>query len=133
MDSLINIRQFDKAYEALKADQKNDPTSLQTLFDLMGMAYVLEKSDEGQQYQKHYINLMLAIIQANGDGLSRESALRVNRVTDEFQLLSTYFKAASIVSRELGEDNIDKVTIKDSDGNVKDVFFDFTRYMEVTK
>ena len=73
---------------------------------------------------------MLAIIQANGDGLSRDGALRVNRVTDEFQLLSTYFKAASIVSKELSDDNIDKVTIKDSDGNIKDVYFDFSRYMD---
>ena len=130
VDSLIKNLEYDKAYAVLKEDHKNDPTSLQTLFDLMGMAYVLEKSQEGQLYQKHYINLMLAIIQANGDGLSREGALRVNRVTDEFQILSTYFKASSIVSKELSDDNIDKVTIKDSEGNVKDVYFDFSRYMD---
>lgn len=133
VDSLIDAKQYAEAYDALKKEHLKDPSSLQILFDLMGLAFVLEKSDEGQQYQKKYINLLLAIVQASGDGLSRENAIKVNTVRDEFQILSSYFRASSIVKKEFSSsDSIDKVTIKDSEGIVKDVFFDFTRYVAVT-
>lgn len=131
-DSLIDLKKYAEAYEVLKQEHKSDPTSLQTLFDLMGMAWVLEKSSEGQAFQTRYIKLMTAIIQACGDGSSKDNAIKVNRVTDEYQLLSTYFKAASVVKKEFTEDGIDKVTIKDSEGIVKDVYFDFSRYLQLT-
>ena len=131
-ESLMDAKKYDQAYAVLQREHQNDPTSLQTLFDLMGMAYVLEKSQEGQVYQNRYIKLMLAIIQSSGDGLSAENAIKVNRLTDESQILSTYFKAVSVVKKEFTNDGIDKVTVKDSDGIVKDVYFDFSRYLEVS-
>ncbi|MBQ1885920.1 MAG: DUF4919 domain-containing protein [Bacteroidales bacterium] len=131
-DSLINLKQYEKAYQQLQEDHRTNPTSLQTLFDLMNIASYLEKEKESSVYQSRYINLVKAIMQAGGDGLSPDNAIRVNSVMDEFQILSTYFKAVAIGSKEFSDDYIDKITIKDSDGNTKDVFFDFKRYMEVS-
>lgn len=130
-DSLINLNQINEAYLQLQEDHKENPTSLQTLFELMNVASVLDKEEESAMYQSRYINLVKAIMQAGGDGLSRENAIKINSVLDEFQILSTYFKAKAIGSKEFSDDFIDRITIKDSDGNTKDVFFDFTRYMEV--
>lgn len=132
-DSLIRLKKYEDAYNSLKGELKKDPTSLQTLFDLMNLADVLGKEKESEIYQKNYVNLVKAIFLACGDGLSEENAIRVNRVTDEFQILSSYFKAVSIVSKELSPDFVDKVSFKDSSGQTKTVFFDFSRYMVVSE
>ncbi len=133
IDSLIAKKLYSQAYAALQADHKQDPTSLQTLFYLMNIAEELLKPEESKIYQSRYINLVKAIMGAGGDGLSKENAIRVNRVTDEFQILSTYFGASSIVNKEFSEDFIDKVSIKTDKPNIIDVFFDFKRYVEVAK
>ncbi|MBR6465105.1 MAG: DUF4919 domain-containing protein [Bacteroidales bacterium] len=130
-DSLMNLKKYEEAYKALQGELRRDPTSLQTLFELMNLADVLGKEKESTQYQKNYVNLVKAIFLACGDGLSADNAIRVNHVTDEFQILSAYFKAVSISSKELSPDFVDKVTFKDSSGAVKTVFFDFSRYMVV--
>ncbi|MBR5399373.1 MAG: DUF4919 domain-containing protein [Bacteroidales bacterium] len=132
-DSLINLKKYDDAFKALQTELKRDPTSLQTLFDLMNLADVLGKEKESSQYQKSYVNLVKAIFLACGDGLSADNAIRINHVTDEFQILSAYFKAVSIVRKELSPDFVDKVTFKDSSGQTKTVFFDFSRYMMVSE
>ena len=132
-DSLINLKKYEDAYNALQSELKRDPTSLQTLFDLMNMADVLGKEKESTVYQNNYLNLVKAIFLACGDGLSAENAIKVNQVTDEIQILSTYFRAVSIVSKELSPDFVDKVSFKDSSGKVNTVFFDFSRYMAVAK
>ena len=132
-DSLMNLKKYEEAYKALQGELRRDPTSLQTLFELMNLADVLGKEKESTQYQKSYVNLVKAIFLACGDGLSADNAIRVNHVTDEFQILSAYFKAVSIVSKELSPDFVDKVTLKDSDGQVKTVFFDFSRYLTVAE
>ena len=132
-DSLMNLKKYEEADKALQGELRRDPTSLQTLFELMNLADVLGKEKESTQYQKSYVNLVKAIFLACGDGLSADNAIRVNHVTDEFQILSAYFKAVSIVSKELSPDFVDKVTLKDSDGQVKTVFFDFSRYLTVAE
>ena len=132
-DSLINLKKYEDAYKALKTELKRDPTSLQTLFDLMNLADVLGKEKESTLYQKSYVNIVKAIFLACGDGLSPDAAIRVNHATDEFQILSAYFRAVSISSKELSPDFVDRVTIKDSDGQVKTVYFDFSRYMIVAE
>ena len=133
IDSLIAKKLYSQAYAALQADHKQDPTSLQTLFYLINIAEELLKPEESKMYQSRYINLVKAIMGAGGDGLSKENAIRVNRVTDEFQILSTYFGASSIVNKEFSEDFIDKVSIKNDKPNIIDIFFDFKRYVEVAK
>lgn len=133
VDSLINIKKYEDAFKSLQGELRRDPTSLQTLFDLMNLADVLGKEKESAQYQKDYVNLVKAIFLACGDGLSVDNAIRVNHVTDEFQILSSYFRAVSISSKELSPDFVDKVTFKDSSGAVKTVFFDFSRYMVVAE
>ncbi|MBP5390904.1 MAG: DUF4919 domain-containing protein [Bacteroidales bacterium] len=132
-DSLINLKKYEDAFKALQGELKRDPTSLQTLFELMNLADVLGKEKESTQYQKSYVNLVKAIFLACGDGLSTDSAIRINHVTDEFQILSSYFRAVSIVSKELSPDFVDKITFKDSSGQTKTVFFDFSRYMVVAE
>ena len=132
-DSLINLKKYEDAFKALQGELKRDPSSLQTLFDLMNLADVLGKEKESTFYQKSYVNIVKAIFLACGDGLSADNAIRVNHVTDEFQILSSYFRAVSIVLKELSPDFVDKVTFKDSSGQTKTVFFDFSRYMVVAE
>ena len=103
-DSLINLKKYEDAFKALQGELKRDPSSLQTLFDLMNLADVLGKEKESTYYQKSYVNIVKAIFLACGDGLSADNAIRVNHVTDEFQILSSYFRAVSIVRKELSPD-----------------------------
>lgn len=132
-DSLISKKEYEKAFEHLLQENRKDPTSLKTLFDLMNLADLLNKTQESNRFQNAYLNLVRAILQSGGDGSSAENAIYVNSETDEFQLLSVYFKAVSIVSREFTEDFKDRITIKDSDGAQKVLYFDFSRFMEVAQ
>ena len=80
---------------------KKNPVSLQLLYNMYGIAGLLQKDiREIKHYSKRYAAL-LTMIALTGDGTSEETAFKVICVNDEYQLLNMLFKMENMKGQSL--------------------------------
>ena len=87
-------------FRKLIKEEKN-PVSLQLLYNMYGIAGLLQKDiREIKHYSKRYAAL-LTMIALTGDGTSEETAFKVICVNDEYQLLNMLFKMENMKGQSL--------------------------------
>ena len=98
---LIKEEKYEDAYNIGKELLKKNPVSLQLLYNMYGIAGLLQKDiREIKHYSKRYAAL-LTMIALTGDGTSEETAFKVICVNDEYQLLNMLFKMENMKGQSL--------------------------------
>ena len=121
LETLMEEKKWEEAYTQLKECRKKNPVSLQLLYNMYGLAGLLEKdiqeikhyskryaalltmislTEEVQAYIDKYIKLSSAII-SSGDGTSEDTAFKVISVNDEYQILNNVFKVEGLKQQSL--------------------------------
>ena len=129
---LIKEQKYEDAYNTGKELLKKNPVSLQLLYNMYGLAGLLEKDiQEIKHYSKRYAAL-LTMISLTGDGTSEETAFKVICVNDEYQLLNMLFRMENMKSQSLVNkcDLIEFDKCQHYEGN--QMYFDISRSLDYT-
>ncbi|MBN2730772.1 MAG: DUF4919 domain-containing protein [Bacteroidales bacterium] len=110
---------------------KENPVHIKIVFKVLVCYYALEKLDTAQLYAKQYYGLLGAIYNS-GDGMSVETAWVVNRVSDEYEILSDL--ELDMTEQALLEGPTDRLTISREDQKydppVEELYFNVAKPFE---
>lgn len=126
--NLIDSEQYELAIEECKKILMKNPVSLAANNYMGGFSlFKLDKpEDEWKKYQKRYRELR-KVIAYSGNGLSCETAFKVIYISDEYNMMYSYFNIEKIHKQQL-VNLCDKFDIEAS-GNyqVNEIYFDISR------
>ena len=127
LNELINNRKYEDAYNLGKSSLKDNPVSLNTLYNMYYLCQALNKpEEETQSYLAKYTGLLYTI-SLSGDGHSEETAFKVICINDEYQLMYNYFGVEDIKGQSLIND-CDVIEFKSSQHfKGKEMYFDISR------
>ncbi len=101
VDSLVEEKRIEEAYEQVKEYRKSNPVSLKLLIYAANLASELQKEEEEiQSYVNKYVKLSSAIL-SSGDGTSEKTAFKVICVNDEYQILYNVFNVQNLKQQSL--------------------------------
>ena len=129
VDSLMEEKRMEEAYEQVKEYRKANPVSLKLLIYAVNLASELQKEEEVQSYVNKYVKLSSAIL-SSGDGTSEETAFKVICVNDEYQILYNVFDVQNLKQQSL-VNNCDLMEFESSPYyQGTQIYFDISRSLD---
>ena len=129
-DSLFQARDYTRALPLLLHELERQPVALSWLRKALTCTIALQGKDHpaARNLLKRYGQLTRAVA-SSGSGHSAGDAMKVLRVSDEYEILTMYLGASKFVQQAIekgaGGASLDKMTMVIG-GEQKDVYFDIT-------
>lgn len=129
-DEELDKNNTKKALELYEKQLEKSPVCASLLLRVMSIYFFLEgKDSENAQRINLRLKLIAHMLQRTGDGVTMETAYKVNWVADEYFILKT-FGCKRFLEQQIAQGNSaigDKFKVE-IDGKIYDFYFDLTRY-----